>query len=244
MQSDDSLEFNFWASFADMMVALVLILTLLLFIVVAVISFNTVNLKKVEDNQKQIVNSIAANYDTEPKLLDNDEQLKRFIYGISTVRGAAPDIKVQNELNVQRISFSDKLLFRPDETEINQNGKEVLSAVGKILIPQLGLIKEISIEGHADTQKSGRYGTNTQLAAARAIAVFDFLQNDVGIDPNKKLMSVTSFGEYKSVKRGEHEETDYSADQLQQDNLEENLRSLNRRIEIVLIYKRKDLSDK
>ena len=244
MQEDNSLDFNFWASFADLMLALVLVLTLLLFIVVAVISFNTVNLKQVEDNQNRLMNSIAENYKTKPILLKNNEQLKRELYGISTNNDNVNDIKIQNELNVQRITFSDKLLFRPDETVINPNGQEVLTVVGKIITPQLQLIKEIQIEGHADSRKSGKFRTNTELAAMRAIAVFEYLQKNVGIDPNKKLMSVTSFGEFKSVQRGENEEADYSSDQLISDNADENLRSYNRRIEIVLIYQRKKTGNK
>lgn len=239
MQEDNSLDFNFWASFADLMLALVLVLSLLLFVVVAVISFNSVNLKQVEDSQSKMVNSIAEKYKAKPILLKSDEQLKRYLYGISTSNSNIYDIKVRNELNVQRITFSDKLLFRPDETDINPNGQEVLSVVGKILTWQLQLIKEIQIEGHADTRKSGKFRTNTELAAMRAIAVFEYLQKNVGIDPNKKLMSVTSFGEFKSVQRGENEEADYSSNQLTFDNADENLRSYNRRIEIVLIYQRK-----
>lgn len=239
MLEDNSLDFNFWASFADLMLALVLVLSLLLFIVVAVISFNTVNLKQVEDNQSIMVSSIAEKYKTEPAPLKKDDQLKRYLWGISTTNSTNYDIKVQNELNVQRITFFDKLLFRPDETVINPNGQEVLNIVGEIITSQLHLIKEIQIQGHADTKKSGKFRTNTELAAMRAIAVFEFLQKNVGIDPNKKLMSVTSFGEFKSVQRGENEEADYSFDKLISDNADENLRSYNRRIEIVLIYQRK-----
>lgn len=244
MQEDHSLDFNFWASFADLMLALVLVLTLLLFIVVAVISFNTVNLKQVKNNQSKLMDSIADNYKTKPVLLKNDEQLKRELYGISTKKDSINDIKIQNELNVQRITFSDKLLFRPDETVINPNGQDVLTVVGKIITSQLPLIKEIQIEGHADTKKSSRFRTNTELAAMRAIAVFEFLQNNVGIDPNKKLMSISSFGEFKSVQRGEKEAADYNYDQLISDNSDENLRSYNRRIEIVLIYQREEAGGK
>lgn len=243
MQNDHSLDFNFWASFADLMLALVLVLSLLLFIVVAVISFNTVNLKQVEDNQSKMADSIAANYKTTKVPLKSDAQLKRFLYGISIKNNDTYDIKIQNDLNVQRIAFSDKLLFRPDETIINSEGQEVLSIVGKILTSQLHLIKEIQIEGHADTQKSGRFHTNTVLAAMRAIAVFEYLQKNVGIDPSRKLMSVTSFGEFKSIQRGESEDADYSYEQLISDNLDENFRSRNRRIEIVLFYQRQKLGE-
>lgn len=244
MQDEGTPDFNYWTSFADLMLALVLVLSLLLFVVVAVISFNSVNLKKVEDNQSKLISSIAGYYKVRAVPLKSDDQLKRYLFGISTGNNSTYDIKIQNELNVQRITFSDKLLFRPDEVIINPGGQEVLSVVGGIISSQINLIKEIQIEGHADTVKSSRFRTNTELAAMRAIAVFEYLQQKVGIDPNKKLMSVTSFGEFKSVQRGENEELDYSSDQLSRDNADERLRSYNRRIEIVLIYKRKDAEGK
>lgn len=244
MNDQDELDFNYWASFADLMLALVLVLSLLLFVVVAVISFNTVNLKHVQDNQSKLINSIAGYYKVGAITIKSDEQLKRTLLGISTNNNNVYDIKIQNDLNVQRITFSDKLLFRPDEVTINTSGQEVLSVVGTIINSQLYLIKEIQIEGHADTIKSSRFRTNTELAAMRAIAVFEYLQRDVGIDPNKKLMSVTSFGEFKSVRRGENEESDYNSEQLDRDNADEGLRSYNRRIEIVLIYKRNETDDK
>lgn len=244
MQDEGTSDFNYWTAFADLMLALVLVLSLLLFVVVAVISFNSVNLKRVENNQSKLISSIAGHYKARAVPLKIDDKLKRYLFGISTGNNNTHDIKIQNELNVQRITFSDKLLFRPDEVTINPSGREVLSVVGGIINSQISLVKEIQIQGHADTVKSSRFRTNTELAAMRAIAVFEYLQQNVGIDPNRKLMSVTSFGEFKSVQRGENEESDYSPGQLGYDNSDERLRSYNRRIEIVLIYKREDTEGK
>lgn len=244
MDEGTSLDFNYWASFADLMLALVLVLALLLFVVVAVISFNTVNLKEVKDNQSKITNAIAAQYRTKSVLLTKDDELKRELVGISTTRTANYDIKIQTDLNVQRITFTDKLLFGPDETEVNLNGQKVLTTVGKTLKNQLSFVKEIQIEGHADTLKSGRFRTNTELAAMRALAVFEFFQQKTRIDPNKTLMSTTSFGEYKSVNRGDHEDSAYNRKKLENDNRTEDLRSINRRIEIVLIYRREKSEQK
>lgn len=238
MENDSSLDFNFWTAFADLMLSLVLVLSLLLFIVTAVISFGSVNLKQVEDNQNIMIETLAGNYKTTYKLLNNDESLKKKLYGISTAGTDSYDIKVLSELNTQTLTFSDKLLFKPDKTVINEDGEEVLTVVGNTLRNQLSLIKEIQIQGHADTQKSGRFRNNTELAAMRAIAVFEFLQNRVGIDPNQTLMSATSFGEFKSVKRAEEDNLKYDRDKLLLDNADDIMRGYNRRIEIVLIYHR------
>jgi flagellar motor protein MotB len=231
-ETDDLLSFNFWPSFADMMLALVLVLCLALFLVAAFLTLGTVNLKQVEDNQMSMINSIATDYNVKPVKLGGHN-----VYGIYFTGGKDSDIEIQNDLNSQRITFSDKILFEPDHTEIKPAGEQVLKVVGAKLRGQLSFIREIQIQGHADTRPSQRYDSNVELAANRAIAVFNFLQNEVGIKPAEHLMSVTSFGEYKSVQRSTGE-TDYDMEKLQADNGNDDLRRRNRRIELVLIYRR------
>jgi flagellar motor protein MotB len=233
MEDDNPLSFNFWPSFADMMLALVLVLCLALFLVAAVIALGTVNLKEVEANQMSMINSIAADYKVQPsKLADNT-------YGIYFNNASNPDIEIHNDLNSQRITFSDKILFEPDHIEIKPAGEQVLMTVGQKLRVQLNLIREIQIQGHADTLPSQRYRSNVELAANRAIAVFTFLQDPkkVGINPAEHLMSVTSFGEYNSVRRTLGD-AGYDQNKLRGDNETEDLRRRNRRIELVLIYRR------
>jgi flagellar motor protein MotB len=231
MENESSFELNVWTAFADLMLALVLILSLLLVLFVAAVSLGTVNLKQVEEHQAKMVDSIAQKYNTVPQVLPEGG------FGISTTNTSLYDIRIQDDLNFQRITFSDKLLFRPDETAINRNGQVVLDTVGATIRTQLPLIREIQIQGHADTQKSGTYRSNTELAAMRAIAVYNYLQQNVHIDPAENLMSATTFGEFKSVQRG-RDSSNYNLDRLSADNADETLRSFNRRIELVLIYKR------
>lgn len=231
MEEHSALDFNFWTAFADLMLALVLVLCMVLFSVMTVIKLGSVNLETVRNNQKIMIDSIAQKYKTKEVEIGKD------LFGISTNNSGNNDIQIQNDLNSQRITFSDKILFPPDEIQISQNGRLVLQTVGNILQKQLPRIKEIQIQGHADTRKSGKFRTNTELAAGRAIAVFEYLQNDVGIDPSKYLMSATTFGEFKSVQR-EPENVNYSWEQLLEDNITEELRSRNRRIEILLTYRR------
>lgn len=233
MDNESLLEFNFWTAFADLMLALVLVLCVLLFVIIVVISVGTVDLQKVKTNQNFMVDSIAQKYGVKP------HQIKENTFGISTMKDSNYDIQIQNDLNSQRITFSDKLLFLPDRTEINSNGQAVIDAVGSILKSQLSSIKEIQVQGHADTLKSNRFKSNTDLAAQRAISVLEYLQDKdkVGIDPSIYLMSATSFGEFKPVQRTS-ESTDYNRDKIDQANADEPLRSRNRRIELVLIYRR------
>lgn len=233
MENEDLVGFNFWPSFADMMLALVLVLCLALFLVAAVLAIGTVNLKEVETNQMSLINSVAGDYGVSPvKLPDTDNA-----YGIYVAGSKYPDIEIHNDLNAQRITFSDKILFEPDHTEIKPEGEQVLMIVGMKLRSQLHLFKEIQVQGHADTNPSQRYKSNVELAADRAIAVFGFLQNRVGIKPAEHLMSVTSFGEYQSVQRSAGGDG-YNMDRLLADNGSDELRRRNRRIELVLLYRR------
>ena len=231
MDSENSFDFNVWTSFADLMLALVLVLCLLLFLVTVAISLGTVNLKEVEINQQKMVESIAQRFNAVPEKLPGGD------FGISTVHNSVNDIRIHDDLNSQTITFRDKLLFRPDETTVNQSGQTVLDTVGATVKAQLPMIKEIQIQGHADTMRSAKFHSNAELAAMRAIAVFEYLQNKVGIDPASNLMSATTFGEFKSVQRNS-ESANYGLNRLMMDNVNETLRGLNRRIEVVLIYRR------
>src|SRR3712207_5796720 len=121
------------------MLALVLILVLVLFSVTAVITAGTVNLSHVERNQRGMIAAIATRYSAKPA------ELGRNIYGISIKSPDSYDIVVRNEPGLQRITFSDKILFLPDDDKLNEGGQEVLRVVGDALKQQLPLIREIQI---------------------------------------------------------------------------------------------------
>jgi flagellar motor protein MotB len=227
---DDVLDFNFWPSFADLMLALVLILVLVLFLVTAVISVGTVNLSHVEKNQMSMIHSIASGYASEPKELDKG------VFGISINVPNNYDIQIRNEPTLQRITFSDRILFKPDDYKLNPEGEQVLRIVSAALKQQLPIIREIQIQGHADTAPTGRFPSNVHLAAFRAIEVYKFLQDSAAIDPAEHLMSATSFGEFKPVQR-DKEGIEYHRETLLRNNITPELKAKNRRIELLLFYK-------
>jgi chemotaxis protein MotB len=115
----------------------------------------------------------------------------------------------------------DKILFASGQSEVKQEGLEVLQRVIDILKNVKD--KSIRIEGHTDNVRiKGRlvkqYPTNWELSAARALNVTKYLQQQ-GIDP--ALLSATAFGEYKPVANNETPEG----------------RAKNRRIAIILLPK-------
>ncbi|MBI1923910.1 OmpA family protein [Candidatus Poribacteria bacterium] len=232
MKEEEVLDFNFWPSFADLMLSLVLILVIVVFLVRAVIAAGTVNLKHVQENQVKMVRSIAAEYGVEPKEKHPDV----FVIRIPLEGGKSSEITIRNEPTLQRLSFKDRVLFPSDNYLLSEAGQETLRIVGREIKRQLSFIREIQIQGHADTDPTFRFPSNLHLAALRAIEVFNFLQYDVGIDPAAHLMSATSFGEFKPVQRSNDDGT-YNRGKLREHNLSDALKDQNRRIEILLFYR-------
>jgi flagellar motor protein MotB len=237
MKDEDVLDFNFWPSFADLMLSLVLILVLVVFIVRAVIAAGTINLRHVQQNQMNMVQAIAAEYGVEPKEKSNN----LFAIPIQLEGGKYSEILIRNEPTIQRFSFRDRILFPSNEHKLSEDGQETLNIVGREIKRQLSVIREIQIQGHADTDATYKFRSNLELAALRAIEVFNFLQHTVGIDPAEHLMSATSFGEFKPVQRSD-DENNYDGKKLSKHNSSEELKNQNRRIEILLFY-RYTLSD-
>lgn len=238
MDEENILDFNFWPSFSDLMLALTLILILVLFLVSAVLNVGTIDLQHVENNQNSMIDTIGKIFGITPEMSKNDED----VYIIPTSAGKGGDIFIRNEPTVQKITFSANILFPPDGIELNKRGSRILSEVGSILKKNIGLIREIQIQGHADPDKTKKYPSNMHLAAMRAISVFNFLKDVIEIDPSRHLMSITSFGEYKPVMRSENG-TYYSPEILEKHNLTPEMKEKNRRIELLLFYHYQESKD-
>lgn len=119
------------------------------------------------------------------------------------------------------VDVVDKILFASGESKVKKEGLEVLDRVVEILKNVKD--KNIRIEGHTDNVKiksklAKVYPTNWELAAARAINVTKYLQQQ-GIDP--KILSATAYGEFKPIADNETPEG----------------RAKNRRIAIILLPK-------
>ena len=263
---DNTLDFNFWPSFSDLMLTLVLILVIVVFAVIAAFSIGTDDLRaklqeaekemakvkkeekeiaealaKVEEKQETLIEAIAAAYNVRwedvEKWKDEESKTNFFEIPIYLKNGDYTEIQIQNEQKLQRYSFSDRILFRRNKYDLNEEGKKTLRDVGREIGKNLKNITEIQIQGHADPDRpAGDYFFNLHLAASRAIEVYKFLQRSIGIDLARHLMSATSFGEYKPVQRSTDDST-YNRQKLMQDNSTRALKQKNRRIEILLFYR-------
>ncbi len=115
------------------------------------------------------------------------------------------------------VKMKDKILFASGSATIGPDGKDALRKVGEALHSLRG--KLIRVEGHTDnvpTGHGGAFPTNWELSSARALAVVRFLQES-GVDPTR--LSGAGFGEFQPISANDTPEG----------------RSLNRRIEIVLV---------
>lgn len=112
----------------------------------------------------------------------------------------------------------DKILFPSGEAAVKKEGLDVLKRVTDIL--KTVKDKAIRIEGHTDNKPihTAKFPSNWELAAARAINVTKYLQQQ-NIDP--AILSAVAFGEFKPIA----------------DNGTVEGRAKNRRIAIVLVPK-------
>ena len=261
---DNTLDFNFWPSFSDLMLTLVLILVIVVFAVIAAFSIGTDGLRaeltetkeemakvkkeqkeiaealtKVEEKQETLIKAIAAAYNVQWEDINKWKESKTNFFEIPIYleNGEYTKIQIQNEQKLQRYSFSDRILFRRNKYDLNEEGKRTLRVVGNEIKKNLKDITEIQIQGHADPDRpAGDYFFNLDLAASRAIEVYKFLQRSIRIDPARHLISATSFGEYKPVQRSTDDST-YTPQNLSRHNNTPALKAQNRRIEILLFYR-------
>lgn len=227
---DDSslLDFNFWPSFADSMLAVVFILVVIL---VFVAQQGLTGFSEVRSKQSAVVQNIANRYEGDLDTLNQDPTNSKYV-----IRSEGePEVEIRHDVQLQRITFRGNVLFSQNDYRLTPRGKEVLLNVGKSILPKLRHITQIQIEGHTDLLPTDQYpGGNLELGARRARSVFRFLEEEVGIDPVQHLMSATSYGPYRPVGRSPSET--YGEDKLWESNNTEAERRQNRRIELLLFY--------
>jgi len=229
MMNDSSLDFNFWPSFADIMLSIVLVLVLILFLISAVLTVG-VDIGQIKQKQDTMIQGLERAYNIKHQKIGDDLVL-------SFSEKNERDVVIRTDLDKQLLMFSDHVLFPPDGAVLSENGRRLLAAVGMVIREQLVSLKEIQIQGHADTDHSSKYPSNLELAASRAIEVFQFFQNTIGVDPSLCLMSATSFGEFKPFQRTAEDAT-FNRIKLADANQDSLSKARNRRVEVLLFYRK------
>lgn len=227
-ENSSLLDFNFWPSFADSMLAVVFILVVVL---VFVAQRGLVDFPEVRNAQSAVVQNIADRYEGTLDTLRKDPTKSEYV-----IRSEGePVVEIRHDFQLQRMTFRGNVLFSQNDYRLTPRGQKVLQNVGESIVPQLRYITQIQIEGHTDLLPTDQYqGGNLELGARRARSVFRFLEEEVGIDPVQHLMSTTSYGPYRPVERSPSET--YSEEKLWEANNTKAERQRNRRIELLLFY--------
>lgn len=131
----------------------------------------------------------------------------------SMVRSGKLSVKIRNGKMV--IQLPDNVLFDPGKAKLKEDGQKALAEVATILA---GFDRDYLVAGHTDNVpiSSKRFASNWELSTARAVEVVTFLQEN-GVSPKK--LAAAGYGEFDPVASNDTKET----------------RSLNRRIEIILM---------
>ena len=166
--------------------------------------------------------------EAEKRIKEADDQRKKL--AASVENGAGTVSAEGDEIHLQLV---DKVLFKLNDDQLTDKGKQVIDKVAAALkeIPD----KQIWVQGHTDDQpifilaakpppppKKGqkaappppppRFATNWELSAARALNVVHYLQDVAKLEPTR--LAALAFGQYHPVSKTN--------------------KAANRRIEIVL----------
>jgi chemotaxis protein MotB len=140
------------------------------------------------------------------------QELSRFrsdFFGrLRQILGDRPDIRIVGD----RFVFQSEVLFATGSDEISTEGVTELTKLGDAVKQLVGEIPPeipwvLQVNGHTDkrpiTGTSGRFRSNWDLSAARAISVVRFLEAQ-GIPPEN--LAAAGFGEFQPLEPGESDE--------------------------------------
>ena len=156
---------------------------------------------------------------------DKMTEIKKSIEGKIKSNGYSDNVKVVVNDEGLEISIQDVLLFNSGNAEVLSGIHSLLLQVSKLLD---GLDNKIKIVGHTDNIpiRSGKYRSNWELSAMRAINVMNFLVENGKLNPER--FSIQGYGQYAP----------------KFDNATEEGRAKNRRVDICLVRKYQQDKDK
>ena len=146
-----------------------------------------------------------------------DEEIKRDGYG--------DKVKVTLNRDGLEVSIQDVILFKSGDANVIENVSPLLSKISSMLYD---LDNDIKIVGHTDNVpiRSGKFRSNWDLSAMRAINVMNFMVEKGDLKPER--FSIQAYAEYMP----------------KYDNSTEEGRAKNRRVEIFIVRKYPLESDK
>ncbi len=113
---------------------------------------------------------------------------------------ARGEIAVSQSGDRLRVDMVDKILFESGRAQVSKRGEGVLARLGAVLA-KMG-DKQLQVSGHTDNQAISRklrrqYPSNWELSIGRAMNVVRFLQQSVGVPPERLVAS--GYGEHHPI---------------------------------------------
>lgn len=159
------------------------------------------------ENDAQVVNLRAQ---LNAALAQRVEELQRYrseFFGrLREALGDRPELRVVGD----RFVFQSELLFPPASADLSVAGAAQIRQLSRVLLdiasripPDLPWV--LRVDGHADRNpiRGGRFASNWELSAARAIAVANLLI-EAGLPPNR--VAAAAFGEHQPLDNGDSPE--------------------------------------
>jgi chemotaxis protein MotB len=106
------------------------------------------------------------------------------------------DVTISNLQGKLTVNILDRVMFDSGEAILQPGGDSVLRKIAAILAghPEI----KIHVIGHTDNVPiRGRFASNWELSAARALAAVHFLTEKAGVDPRR--VGAVGYGEYRPI---------------------------------------------
>ena len=144
-------------------------------------------------NKKQVFNAYLSEDDV--KMMGKVKELM--------LDNVKPEDIVGSKTKTTAYSISGSDLFYPGETELSEDGVDLIKKT--VLKENLGLVKELIIEGHTDDKEYSefpeiqkKYNNNIELSAARAIKVVKILENKLNL--SRQHIGIRAYGANRPLK--------------------------------------------
>ena len=136
------------------------------------------------------------------KVFELQKYRSEFFGKLQNILGDREDIKIKGD----RFIFESELLFDSASADLQLEGKEKLTEIGKTLKETTTQIPNdidwiILVEGHTDKRpiKTVRYPSNWELSTARANSVLKLLL-ELGFNPSR--LAAAGYGEFYPISNG------------------------------------------
>ncbi|MZH03854.1 MAG: OmpA family protein [Nitrospinae bacterium] len=187
---------NFYVSFSD-------IISVLLCFFILFFAMGTVDGDKAKKlastftektmNKKQVFNAYLSEDDV--KMLGKVKELM--------LDNVKPEDIVGSKTKTTSYIISGSDLFYPGETELSEDGIDIIKK--KVLKEDIGLVKELIIEGHTDDKEFSefpaiqkKYNDNIEFSAARAIKVVEIIENELKF--SRQHIGIRAYGANRPLK--------------------------------------------